>query len=713
MSKQSYSGVDSTSSPLTRSALSPSDPVKAEEATVTMARGTGYRPDVDGLRAIAVLAVVVYHFSHSLLPRGFLGVDIFFVISGYVVSRSLCHHPHKCFRDLFLAFYSRRVKRLLPALVLCVLPTCLIGSFFISPVEAEYASSLKAGFLSLLGVSNIYFYWQSLDYFGASAILNLFTHTWSLGVEEQFYLVLPALFWITGNTDKAKGRSHLFMTIAVLSILSFASYAWFDPGSKGVYYMISSRFWELGVGCMIGVRPQNGLAASTMLRYVPWFACAGIAAALIVPDVGEIYATIAVVISTAGLIYTLHPEQPVFRFLTLHPLLTIGVMSYSLYLWHWPVLTISRWTVGIDWWSSPFQLAAIFALAGLSYRFVERPLRTARWAPSNLLTIGIGLGASACSGAVIIALTHGVFGRLYTGEPIARLEAKGVETLMDEKWYQGQLVWTPQKCILSSDSQVGKQITRDICTLNPAPSAGDRRFVVIGNSFSAAEFEMYSVLNEMKLGTVVATSSWGASPVQEIPNHGQWSKANNYYWSTVVPALIAPLHRGDVLIMINDLSGFAPSTQDPKVAARLALFKAGLDNLSKNMAAREVQIVFQTQNPLLRDANCSPDMAQLQWFNIRGNLRCRFYSKAETRHRLGPLRQMLDEVQNRNKNFHILDLFSVMCPGDLCTFQNDKGVFLYRDIWSHPSIEANRLSRPLLLSVIREATSIGDVSLRK
>ena len=667
----------------------------------TNTTGKWYRPDVDGLRAIAVLAVMVGHFSHTLLPGGFLGVDIFFVISGYVIVNSLSHHRHQSFRDLFLAFYSRRVKRLLPALIVCVLITCWIGSFFIDPNEGEYASSLKAGLASLLGFSNVFFYQQSLDYFGASALLNLFTHTWSLGVEEQFYFLLPTLLWIAGNTT----GSRLFVALVALSVVSFAGYAYLSSAaSMGAYYLMPFRFWELGVGCIVGIQSLSWLPP-IMRQYLPWFASAGIGVALVVPNLAEVQATVLVVLSTAGLISALAPNHPVFRFLTQPPLLTIGLMSYSIYLWHWPVLALSRWTVGVDLWSSPFQVAAIFALASLSYRCVELRFRTARWAPSNLLTIGIGLGVSTCCGVIIVALRYGAFGHLYTGgETTARLQAKGVETLMDEKWHEGHLIWSPQKCVLSSDSEVGKQITQDICAFGPSGPEARRHFVVIGNSQSAAEFEMYSVLSETKIGTVVATSSWGASPVREIPNEGLWSKANDYYWSTIIPALIEPLGRGDVLIMINDLNGFAPVAMNPKIADNLVLLKAGLKRLSDKMAAKETHIIFQSQNPLLRDANCTPDMAQLKWFNIRGSLKCHFHSKVETLRRIAPLRQVLEEVQNDHRNFHILDLLNVMCPGDWCTFQNDQGIFLYRDIWSHPSIEANFLSRPMFLSAVGEAT---------
>ncbi len=131
-----------------------------------------YRPDVDGLRAVAVCAVIANHFSNDLLPSGFLGVDMFFVISGYVITASLTKHPYNSIRDLFLGFYARRIKRLLPALVICVLVTCFLGSLFINSQISDYSRSIKTGFFALFGLSNIYLYKEATDYFGLSAPLK-------------------------------------------------------------------------------------------------------------------------------------------------------------------------------------------------------------------------------------------------------------------------------------------------------------------------------------------------------------------------------------------------------------------------------------------------------------------------------------------------------------------------------------------------------------
>ena len=153
-----------------------------------------YLPEIDGLRAFAVVAVTINHFNNDILPGGYLGVDIFFVISGFVITSSLHQRPSKNFKDFISGFFARRIKRLVPALSIFVLITSITISLFNPTPEF----SLKTGLTSLFGLSNLYLLKQSTDYFAQSTEFNVFTHTWSLGVEEQFYILFPFLIWFSG-----------------------------------------------------------------------------------------------------------------------------------------------------------------------------------------------------------------------------------------------------------------------------------------------------------------------------------------------------------------------------------------------------------------------------------------------------------------------------------------------------------------------------------
>ncbi len=162
-----------------------------------------YRPSVDGLRAVAVIAVIINHLNPDWIPYGYLGVDVFFVISGFVVTLSLLHKPQTNFKEFILGFYSRRVRRLYPALIVVVCISSLLALCVMHPGSQERLISLKTGMFSLAGLSNLFLLTQRTDYFGISAQMNLFLHTWSLGVEEQFYIIFPLLWFLLRRSQLA------------------------------------------------------------------------------------------------------------------------------------------------------------------------------------------------------------------------------------------------------------------------------------------------------------------------------------------------------------------------------------------------------------------------------------------------------------------------------------------------------------------------------
>ncbi len=204
---------------------------------------------IDGLRALAVLAVVVFHTNATWLPGGFTGVDLFFVVSGFVISQSLASRAQASLGAMLLDFYRRRVLRLLPALLVMLMATFVLSALFI-PRAWRNEQFDQTGWAALVGFSNIVLAGQQDDYFSPGAELNPFLHTWTLGVEEQFYLVFPLLFfvWLRGR-ERWPGARWLLPALTMLSLAWAGWQARSAPASA--FYLLPARFWELAAGALL------------------------------------------------------------------------------------------------------------------------------------------------------------------------------------------------------------------------------------------------------------------------------------------------------------------------------------------------------------------------------------------------------------------------------------------------------------------------------
>lgn len=391
------------------------------DASITARRSTGHiRADVQGLRALAVMLVIAFH-AGLPLPAGFAGVDVFFVISGFVITGLILRQLHAG-RFSLVEFYVRRIKRLLPALIL-MLVIVLVLSFLLESPLGPQQTTAKTGVGAMLLVANMVILRTSGDYFDAAATTNPLLHVWSLSVEEQFYLgfsVLLLLAWTVGRRSGARLRATA-STVAALTAASFAfaiacTYAEgpvsfvSDPNSLA-FYSSPTRAWEFGVGALVAfwahARTDHRKARE---RVAGLTAVAGIvllaAPNLLVDDKTPWPGVMAVlpVAGTAGLIVagTLAPN-PVSRLLSTRPAVWVGDLSYSLYLWHWPLIAFASL-----WWpgTATRLVAAVTSVvpAWLSYRYVETPLRAAR--PRSRVTVfGLGAGTAAAAAGLAFALS--------------------------------------------------------------------------------------------------------------------------------------------------------------------------------------------------------------------------------------------------------------------------------------------------------------------
>jgi peptidoglycan/LPS O-acetylase OafA/YrhL len=380
------------------------------------------RADVQGLRALAVLLVMAYH-AGLPVPAGFAGVDIFFVISGFVIT-GLILRQADAGRFSLAMFYARRIKRLFPALIL-MLVTVLVLSFLLeSPLGAQQ-NTAKTALGATIFVANIVIVRTTGDYFDPAATTNPLLHVWTLSVEEQFYLCFPTLLliaWAIGRRGRANMRASV--VIAVLTGMSFVlalvfTYAdgplsFVDDPNGWAFYSSPTRAWEFGIGALVAFwahgRASSGKAVvrAAAVVAVPAIMLVG-ATNLVVddttrwPGVGALLP----VAGTAGLIIAgVLGSNPVSGLLSVRPAVWVGDLSYSLYLWHWPLIVFAT----LLWPGGTSRLLAAFISfipAWLSYRYVESPLRAV---PVRSVAKVFGLGGATAAATAGFALAVGILG---------------------------------------------------------------------------------------------------------------------------------------------------------------------------------------------------------------------------------------------------------------------------------------------------------------
>jgi len=356
---------------------------KAEKA------GSAQRLDIQGLRTVAVMLVVLDHLLGW--PRGgFIGVDVFFVISGFLITGSLLHTLEKTGRISFSSFYRRRIRRIVPAATLVLVLTCITGYFVYS--SSRLSSVLLDSVAAFLFVSNWRFGIEGTDYFTESGPVSPLQHYWSLSVEEQFYFVWPAVIFLIGVVAARKAWVSSRRTVmaagamGVIVVTSFA-YSVIDTASNPTwaYFSTLTRVWELGIGALIAICIRNFERIPDAAR--PFIAWAGIiviavGAFLISENGGGFpapWAVIPVVGAALVIIAGVSGEQKYLSVLTNRVSTYIGDISYSLYLWHWPVIILLSSLMEPTLYYYVTCLFIMFGGAIAAYHFFENPIRASKW----------------------------------------------------------------------------------------------------------------------------------------------------------------------------------------------------------------------------------------------------------------------------------------------------------------------------------------------
>jgi peptidoglycan/LPS O-acetylase OafA/YrhL len=653
-----------------------------------------YFPHVDGLRAVAVLAVLLYHLSPGLLPGGFMGVDVFFVISGFVVTASLAGHRSERASDFLALFYSRRLARLVPALVTVLVVTTALYVLFVPRAWFNRAAE-TVGQAAFWGISNWTLDRHVVNYFEPGAEFNPFTHTWSLGVEEQFYLIAPLFLFVALGSHFSQQRRRLatwgIVVLAVLSLMACYYYG-VTRGSRFVFYQLVFRFWELAAGVVLYLvgRRITGLSptAAGLYGWSGWAGLALVAAAMLLPrpEAYPYFRSTVAVLGTLLLIGlpSIARHDRLNAVLRSRAAIWIGHRSYALYLWHWPIYVLARWTTGLDVW--PFNLLAVllsFAAAAVSYHVVENPVRYSprlkQWRPAaRIATFLLLLGTGWLAGRTLLA-----------NQPVLGL---GQPTRQAADWYGGSDLL---KTTLASARQCKPTVQRAALggaaagqtTYLPADCARrtETRLFVIGDSHAHSYHAMLEQLSAEQGRPVTVLESPGCSfidlmapidPTGDPRCHRQAVAAQQAVLEQARPGDIVFLSSLRLPRLIENGGKRREAARGPDgalgdVYTRSAAELAGID-LAAQDAPRwftpfldaGLRVVFEMPKPIL----ASHPFQCVDWFN-RNNPDCAgglSERRVDQERYRAPVVEAIDRLVATHPGLSAWDPLPALCDGSHC-----------------------------------------------
>lgn len=482
-----------------------------------------YRPDIDGLRALAILPVLAFHAFPSLMPGGFVGVDLFFVISGYLISLIV-------FREMqqgefsFLAFYGRRVRRILPALI-AVLAVCfMLGWVLLLPDELRALGKHMAA--SGAFMQNLVLQREYAGYFDVASEYKPLLHIWSLSVEEQFYLFFPLCAWVVWRL----ARQHLERVIWLGMLLSFGWAVWGERESGRLFFLATSRAWELLAGSLLAcytVFPRGLSPGGRGRSFMSFLGLSFLIAGWVVADAGLRWPGWGTLLPVGGAVALIAAgrDAPVNRLVLAHPALVwVGLLSYPLYLWHWPLLSFLRIAQG-DSASVSLRLMVLLLsllLAWATYRWIERPIRFhARGRQAKTMGLLILL-------AGVFALGSASY--LANGFPGRWSAASG---LVDAAWFdEAAKPWRPEKqdddCRRSLGAEVSEKYQGLIYCQKRELANASGHWVLLGDSHAVS---LYGGLADALAERGISLSLYGGEGTP--PLRGVGAKLAGHDWDVL------------------------------------------------------------------------------------------------------------------------------------------------------------------------------------
>lgn len=642
-----------------------------------------YKPAIDGLRAIAVLSVIVFHLDvFSLLPGGFTGVDMFFVISGYVISQSLWERRDLSLGRYLADFYRRRLLRIMPALLTVLCVSVVLSAMF---MPQYWLSELinRTGLAAFFGLSNLVLAWNTDTYFSPSAELNPYLHTWSLGVEEQFYVIFPALFFIWLRYRQRVGFAWAVLPLLAIASMIIGAYQ-VKVAPLSAFYLLPGRFWELAAGAILFQAIGTRDVTPRLNRLAPALLIGGLGLVMVgflfaqprqFPYPWAMVTVAGSLLMIAGIVLRADSSPGALQRVLQTPLATyIGRLSYSLYLWHWPVAVFLRWTVGMELlivqWLYPVLVAL---LAAASYHWIETPIRSGHSAVQRKAGFTFAAGLSVTGLMWLGALWVSV-----NPSTLSLSQTRDTYTWYAYKHY-------PQEDFARLDD----------------PRLKGRQLFVMGDSHTAAYRTLLKLVS-LKLGVTVTEYEQGGCGVASLigpdPAHCAALREAQlqeilarakpgdvvFLASLRMPELAGRAWREGEAAMVDDALG--ELTADNIEAARLAA-----DALLSRLQNAQLTVLIDAPKPLFKAApnRCSDAFNRMNPVCAPGLTMAR-----DQLERLrAPQMALLQQLQASYPALHAWDPLPLLCPGPICSAYDANAKPLFFDS-NHLSGHGNRVLEP-------------------
>lgn len=636
-----------------------------------------HRNDIDGLRAVAVLSVIVFHAGASWLPGGFAGVDVFFVISGFLITRLLLAEQARAGRISLIGFWERRIRRILPALFAVMAVCCVAAWALMMPIplrEFSYALRGASMFAANIALADL------TDYFAGPADLQPLLHLWSLGVEEQYYLLFPPLAALC----LARAPRRFPAVLALLLALSFGAAAWgVAETPENAFFLPHMRAWQLLTGALLATGVMPRMAPRTQAA-VGVLGAAMLAATFVLLPGGAGYPGVPALLPTAGaaLVIMAGGRGPVGAVLSLRPVVGIGLISYSLYLWHWPLLVFPRVAAGgAEGAPVVLPLIASFALAWASWRFIERPFRR----KGGVLPTR-GAYAAAALGATLF-LGVGYAGKLTDGAPW-RFSAEAQRMLEVRADYQaGEAIACSRRSTAMVKAPSPRAAAAIACRVG-APN-GKLRVALRGDSIGMA---MQPAIDAAvaDLGIRALMLARAGCPLLLQPRAADRAKSRVCAEFTELVPRIAQDMGIDVMVISGlELAALADDRDWVQALSRMV----------EGLVARGIHAVILPPPPSV-DFNVPEALAHAI---VHGAPKPRGQSAAVYDRRLKPLREAVAAMP---EGTIYVDLAPAFCPAGQthCRLTDDAGSPVLADRM-HPSAAGAALVAPLLKQALAQALS--------